>query len=199
MEKQVIITIGRESGSGGLEIARKLGEELGIVVYDKNIFEELGEHFDIDASELAQFDEQPRKITSRKVRGFSSSGEEQVVEMQREFLKAKADQGQSFIILGRCGIKALLDYPCVLIRIFVEADNEFKIARLKDQAGFTTDAQALRFMKWSDSRRRTYHDQFCTVKWGDRGSYDLVVKSNKLGLDGTAKWLADYVRMRMEG
>lgn len=197
MDKQVIITVGRESGSGGLEIARKLGEELGIVVYDKNIFEGLGEHFDIDATELEQYDEKPRKGISRKVRGYSTSPEEQLVDMQREFLKAKADEGQSFIILGRCGIKALLDYPCTLIRIFVEADTKFKVARIMEQAGFSTEIQALSFMKWSDTRRKTYHDQFCSVKWGDRNSYDIVIKSNKLGLDGSAKWLAEYVRMRL--
>lgn len=198
MDKQVIITIGRESGSGGLEIARKLGEELGIAVYEKNIFKEISDHFDIDTTELTQFDEKPRKGLSRKVKGYSNSPEEQVVELQRDFMKAKADEGQSFVILGRCGIKALLDYPCTLIRVFVEADTKFKVGRVMAEEGFSNETQAMMYMKWVDTRRRAYHDQFCTVKWGDRNSYDIVVKSNKLGIDGTAKWLADYVRMRLE-
>ncbi len=199
MNKQVIVTIGRESGSGGLEIARKLGEKLGITVYEKNIFKDIGEHFNIDTSELKNFDEQPRFMgLTRKVKGYSNSAEEQVVELQREFIKAKADEGKSFVILGRCGIKAVLDHPCTLIRIFVEADEKFKIGRVMADQGFHNETQAMRYMKWVDMRRRAYHDQFCTVKWGDRSSYDIVVKSNKLGIDGTVEWLAQYVRMRLE-
>lgn len=199
MEKQVIITIGRESGSGGLEIAQKLGERFGIEVYDKNIFEHIGEHFDIDTSELKKFDELPRwKGVTRKVNGYSNSPAEQVVEMQREFIKAKADEGKSFVILGRSGIKAVLNYPCLLIRIFVEADKDFKIGRVMAEQGFAEERQAVKYMNWVDLRRRSYHDQFCTVKWGDRSSYDIVVKSNKLGIDGTVDLLERYVRMRMD-
>lgn len=198
MDKQVIITVGRESGSGGLEVAQELGRLLGIKVYDKNIFKDIGEHFDIDTSRLEQFDERPHRGISRKVKGYSNSPAEQVVELQREFMKAKADEGQSFVILGRCGIKALLDHPCLLIRIFVEADTEFKVQRIMHEQGFKDENQALIYMKWVDTRRKTYHDQFCHVKWGDRSSYDITVKSNKLGVEKTARFLADYVRMRME-
>ncbi len=197
MEKQVIITVGRETGSAGLEVARKLGEILGITVYDKNIFEGIGEKFDIDTSALEKFDETPRKkLVTRKVGAYSNSPEEQVVELQREFLKSRADRGESFIILGRAGIKALLDYPCLLIRVFITADDEFKIERVKEQAGFNR-LQAANYITWMDNKRRNYHNQFCHVKWGDPASYDVVLKSNKLGAEGTAEFLADYVRRRM--
>lgn len=197
MEKQVIITVGRETGSAGLEIARKVGEKLGITVYDKNIFDGIGEKFDIDTAALEKFDETPRrKLVTRKVNGYSNSPEEQVVELQREFLKSKADEGESFIILGRAGIKALLDYPCLLIRVFITADEEFKIARVQNQAGFSR-LQAVNYMAWMDNKRRNYHNQFCHVKWGDPASYDIIIKSNKLGVDGSADMLADYIRRRM--
>lgn len=198
MDKQLIITIGRESGSGGLEIAKKLGERLGITVYGKNIFAEIGEKFDIDTSRLEKFDEKPRRVLfSRKIQNHYSAPEQQVVEMQREFIKGKADEGQSFIILGRCGIKAVLDCPCVLVRLFIEADKDFKVQRIKEQSGYN-ETQAITLMSWVDNRRRNYHDQFCTgVKWGDRSSYDLVVKTNKLGIDGTVDFLENYIRMRL--
>lgn len=199
MDKQVIITVGRECGSGGLEIAKKLGQRLGITVYEKNIFKDIGEHFDIDTSELTVYDEVPRFLgLTRKVKGFSNSAAEQVVELQREFIKAKADEGKSFVILGRCGIKAVLDYPCLLIRIFVEADTDFKVGRVMAEQGFTEENQALKYMKWVDVRRKAYHDQFCHVKWGERSSYDVIVKSNKLGVDRSVDWLESYVRMRLE-
>ena len=198
MDKQVIITVGRETGSGGYEIAKHLGERLGITVYDKNIFEGIGEQFNIDTSALEKFDEKPRKMgITRKVNGYSNSPEEQVVELQRKFLREKAEKGESFIITGRAGIKTLLDFPCLLIRIFVTADEEFKIERLCQQSGYSR-LQAQRYMIWNDSKRKSYHNQFCHVKWGDPASYDIIVKGNKMGLEATADMLAEYVRRRME-
>ena len=200
MNKQLIITVGRETGSGGLEISRKLGERLGITVYDKNIFEGICSKFDIeDTSRLEKYDEKPAfALFRRKLNGHCSAPEQQVVEMQREFIKEKADEGESFIILGRCGIKAVLDCPCVLVRLFIEADKDFKIEQVMKEHGYTDRDVAIRRMIWEDNRRRTHHDQFCTgVKWGERGSYDLVVKSNKLGIDGTVDFLEQYVRMRL--
>jgi len=198
MEKQVIVTVGREAGSGGLEVARRLAEKLGIIIYDKNIFEHIGERFNIDTTNLQKYDETPRvKGLTRKVRGFSNSPEEQVVEMQRQFLREKAEEGQSYVILGRAGIKPLLDFPCLLIRVFVKADTEFKVARVMEEQGYD-EKQALKYMSWVDLKRKSYHNQFCHVKWGDPTSYDIVLKSNKLGIEGTADFLADYVRRRME-
>ena len=198
MDKQIIITIGRETGSGGYEIARYLGEKLGMTVYDKNIFEGIGEQFNIDTSALEKFDEKPRKkLFTRKVNGYSNSPEEQVVELQRAFLREKAEQGESFIIMGRAGIKTILDYPCLLVRIFVTGDEEFKIERLCAQSGYTR-SQAQRYMLWNDAKRKSYHNQFCHVKWGDPASYDIIVKGSKMGLEATADMLAEYVRRRAE-
>ena len=197
MEKQVIVTIGREAGSGGLEIARRLGQELGITVYDKNIFEHISEHFDIDTSQLKKYDETPRiKGITRSVKGYSNSAEEQVVEMQRAFLREKAEAGQSFVILGRAGIKSLLDYPCVLVRIFVKGDEDFRLKRIMAEQGYD-EKQARKYMNWVDLKRKNYHNQFCHVKWGDPDSYDIVIKSDKLGIDGTVDLLAEYIRRRI--
>lgn len=198
MNKQVIVTVGRESGSGGLEIARKLAEKLGITVYDQNIFEHISEHFDIDTTNLQKYDETPRvKGLTRTVRGFSNSPEEQVVELQRKFLLEKAQEGQSYVILGRAGIKPLLDFPCLLIRVFIKGDKDFRIARVMAEQGYDAK-QAEKYMNWVDFKRKSYHNQFCHVKWGDPESYDIILKSNKLGIDGTVDFLADYVRRRTE-
>ena len=198
MEKQVIVTVGREAGSGGLEIARKLAAKLGITVYDQNIFEHIEEYYDIDTSNLQKYDETPRvKGFTRTVKGYTNSVEEQVVELQRKFILEKAQEGESFVILGRAGIKPLLDFPCLLIRCFIEADTDFKVARVMAEHDYD-EKQALRYMSWVDLKRKSYHNQFCHVKWGDRSTYDIVLKSNKLGIDGTVDFLADYVRRRVE-
>lgn len=197
MEKQVIVTIGRESGSGGLEIARRLGERLGIIVYDQNIFEHIGEHFNMDTSNLQKYDESPRvKGLTRTVNGYNNSPEAQVVELQRKFIREKVEEGQSFVILGRAGIRPILDYPCLLIRIFIKADPEFRVERVMADQGMDKK-RAEKYMNWVDLKRKSYHNQFCHVKWGDPDSYDVVIKSNKLGIEGTIDVLEDYVRRRM--
>lgn len=198
MEKQVIVTIGRESGSGGLEIARKLGERLGVIVYDQNIFEHIGERFNMDTSKLQKYDETPRmKGLTRTVNGYSNSVEEQVVELQRKFIREKAEEGESFVILGRAGIRPILDYPCILIRIFIKAEPEFRVERVMVDQGMDKK-HAEKYMNWVDLKRKSYHNQFCHVKWGDPDSYDVVIKSDKLGIDGTVDILEDYIRKRME-
>ncbi len=198
MDKQLIITVGRKSGSGGLEVARKLGERLGITVYDQNIFEHIGEHFNIDTSELQKYDETPRlKGITRTVNGFNNSPEAQVVELQRSFIRDKAEEGKSFVILGRVGIGAILDWPCELVRVFINSDTDFRMERIMERFGYN-EKQARKYIAWVDAKRRHYHDQFCPeVKWGDPDSYDIVLKCSKLGIDKSVDFLEDYVRMRL--
>ena len=74
MEKQVIVSIGRQYGSAGHEIGRKLAEKLDIPFYDRNLFEEIGKIKNIDTNDLEKYDEVPRKkLFSRTVRGYSNS------------------------------------------------------------------------------------------------------------------------------
>ena len=109
----------------------------------------------------------------------------------------KAQEGQSYVILGRAGIKPLLDFPCLLIRVFIKGDKDFRIERVMAEQGYDAK-QAEKYMNWVDFKRKSYHNQFCHVKWGDPESYDIILKSNKLGIDGTVDFLADYVHRRME-
>ena len=51
-DKQVIITIGREYGSGGHLIADMLGEKYGLPVYDSTIIETIAEEKGLDLSKL---------------------------------------------------------------------------------------------------------------------------------------------------
>ena len=61
MDKQIIISIGREYGSAGHEIARKLAEKLEIPFYDRNLLDEFADQKDVDADLLAKYDEKPKR------------------------------------------------------------------------------------------------------------------------------------------
>ena len=80
---QLIIAIGRESGSGGLEIARTLADRFGLPLYDKSILQSAAEDRGVDPKSLEQYDERPRSpLFYRSIKGFSSAPEDGVAQMQ---------------------------------------------------------------------------------------------------------------------
>ena len=74
MEKQLIISVGREFGSGGHLIAEKLSERFGIKLYDNNLLLEVAEKHGGCAESIKKYDETPKsRILSRTVRGYNNS------------------------------------------------------------------------------------------------------------------------------
>ena len=130
MEKQVIVSIGRQYGSAGHEIGRKLAEKLDIPFYDRNLFEEIGKIKNIDTNDLEKYDEVPRKkLFSRTVRGYSNSPEENVAELQFALLKSKWADGDSFVVVGRCADELFRGQEG-FISVFIVGDMTEKIKRV---------------------------------------------------------------------
>ena len=103
MGKQFIISVGREYGSGGHEIGRKLANALGIHLYDRSLLDEFAAMQGVDPTELFKYDEAPRRpFFSRTVRGYTNSPEVNIAELQFDLLRKKADSGESFVVVGRC-------------------------------------------------------------------------------------------------
>ena len=189
---QVIISIGRESGSGGLDIAHALAERFGLPLYDKSILQNAAKAKGVDVKPLEQYDEQPRSpLFYRSIRGISSAPEDGVAQMQFDLLRQHAEAGESFVVLGRCAEEVLADCDG-LISIFVQADLDFRIRRTPRPG-----TEALDFIRKQDRQRRVYHDQHCKGDWGDAQSYDLVINSARLDIPGTVDVLEHYIRARM--
>lgn len=196
MKDQIIVALGRESGSGGLEIARELAARLDLPLYERNMLERIAREQRFDLAELARYDELPRKLViSRRVNGFSNAPEDSVADMQFRYMRRQADSGASFVVVGRCAEEVLRDYPG-LISIFVLADEDFKKRRTMAQEGLS-EQDALAQMARTDRRRRAYHDQFSPRAWGMAATYDLTVNSARLGIAGTVALLEQYIRARV--
>ena len=188
---QLIISIGRESGSGGLEIAQTLAKRFGLPLYDKSILQNAAEAKGLDAKDLEQYDERPRSpLFYRSIKGFSNAPEDGVAQMQFDLLRRHAEAGESFVVLGRCAEEVLADFEG-LVSIFVEADPDFRIRRTPLPGN-----EALEFIRKQDRQRRIYHDQHCKGDWGDAQSYDLVINSARLDIPGTVDVLEYYIRAR---
>ena len=192
MEKQIIITIGREYGSGGREIAQKLSEKLEISLYDKNILETIFMDNPEEAEKTCKYDEKlPILGTTRHVRGMSNSPEESTAKKQFAFIYDKAVCGESFVVVGRCG-SAVLAGREGLIRIFICGDIEERVHRIMERNSLN-EKQALSLIKKTDKEREQYHNQYAPLDWGKAASYDLCINSSILGIEGTVKFITQYV------
>ena len=195
MDSQLIISVGREFGSAGHEIAQKLAEHYNIPLLDSNLLEEAALEKNMDAAHLLHLDEKHKKYgLYRTVRGFSSHPEDNVAFMQFDYLRKKAARGDSFVVVGRCSEDILKEYKS-LISIFILGDPECKKARIKDLYNLS-DFQAAKLIKEEDTRRKRYHNSYCEGKWGDSRNYDISINSSKGGLMNTIKILIDYIDMR---
>ena len=195
MKKQLIISVGREFGSGGHVIAETLAKRFDLPLYDSNILESIAQERNVDAKTLHRYNEVPRNILfSRRVREYSTSAEENIAQMQFEYLKKKADEGESFIVVGRCTETVLGDRPNV-ISLFVLGDREVKCKRVMEVYDLSErDAQFK--MERHDKYRKQYHNYYCKDKWGDSRAYDLCINSSRLGFDETVNELEDYINRR---
>ena len=194
-KQQMIISVGREFGSGGHEIAEKLAKMFDVELYDKNILEHIAELKNVNVADYEKYDEVPRNlIFSRKIKGFSNSMEENIANIQFNYLKKKAEEGESFVVVGRCAETVLKEYPA-LVSIFVLSDWDAKVKRVMRIYGLS-EKEAESYITRKDRKRREYHNYYCDIKWGDSRNYDISINSSKLGEEETAKMLAEYIKKR---
>jgi cytidylate kinase len=196
MNQQLIISVGREFGSGGHEIAQKLSKIYNIPLYDHNLLDEVTSKRNLNHEDLKEFDESKRnKLFSRTVKGLTNSPAHNVANLQFDYLKEKAKNGESFVVVGRCSETILKEYPG-LVSLFILGDSEVKTERImKLYNKSKSDAKDL--MKEKDNKRKAYHNSHCEGKWGDSRNYDLSINSSKLGIDESVKIITDYINARI--
>lgn len=197
MSKQMIISISREFASGGRGVARILSEKYHLPLYDNNILTEIATHKKVDEKVLRQYDEIPRNIfLTRTVKNFNNSPEENIAQMQFEYLKRAAANGESFVVVGRCSEDILKDNPN-LITFFILGDMEAKIKSVMDYDKVSRE-EAIKTINTYNKKRKMYHNYYCKGKWGDSRYYDVSINCSKLGIEATAELLADYIEKRIK-
>ena len=198
MDKQLIISVGREYGSGGHEIAQKLADFYGLPLYDHNLLQEVAAKLNLSDEELADlkdYDEKEKNyLLARTIKGYNNSPEQNVAKLQFNLLREWAKEGKSCVIVGRCSDQILKDNPNV-ITIFVNGTDLAKIERLM-RIYDLGEQDAEEKMKKVDKKRREYHNSNCKADWGKASSYDLCICSSHLGIDGTVEILKKYIEAR---
>ncbi len=198
MEKQMIISVGREYGSRGHIVAKRIAEKLNITLYDKNILKEIAQKNHADYSELEKFDEKPRnKLFSRRIGEFSSSMENEMANIQFEYLRAKAAKGESFVVVGRCADMALAGEKG-LVTIFICADMEKRVARLMEDDKLSENEAKMTILR-KDKKRKDYHDEYAEYEWGTADAYDLCLNIGDMDIEEAADFIISFANFKLKG
>lgn len=205
MSNNMIITIGRQFGSAGREIGYLLAEKYGIPLYDKEMLKRAAKESGICEEIFETHDEKPTNsflyslVMDTYSLGYSSSGysdmpiNHKVFLAQFDTIKKIADEGPC-ILVGRCADYALEEYDNV-VNIFVYADLDVRIRRIA-RIYDLTDAKAKDMIVKTDKKRASYYNYYTNKDWGAAKSYDLCINSGKLGVEGTAKAIMEYIELR---
>ncbi len=193
--KNVVITIGREYGSGGRYIGEQVAKKLNIPFYDKEIIAKTYEKYGTNYSKLETYDEKKKNYILKSLELFGINNYENAFDdtiiqgLISNTIKDYADNG-SCVILGRNSNNILKGRDNV-INIFIYSNNlEFKIQRKMDLEGISHD-EAFRRLKHIDKRRKKYYQSLNDSKWGYRMDYDYLIDSEVLGIDGTIDLIVD--------
>lgn len=183
--KKHIITIGREYGSGGYEVARKLSEALGWKYYDRELIAEIADKAMISESFVESHDEVPvRRNIFREVfpifANDDSDQEKYIFKRQGEFICELAEKGNC-IIVGRRADYYLGDNP-EACHIFLYADMDFRIARIAEKFNCTPEEAKEKIVDM-DKRRKTSYEYTTGRKWGDMHNYDRMICTSSFGID----------------
>ncbi len=198
-----VITVARETGSGGHNITRKLSEVLNIPYYDRDLLRLASDVSGIHEGLFGMADE---RIGTREMM-FSAEkvykGEllpadnddytstKNLFNFQAKIIKDLAET-ESCIILGRCANKLLIDRPNVL-KVFIHAPLEARLARVQSHNLAWTSKECARHIRVEDKRRAAYYRYYTGEEWRDAGEYDLSLDSGKLGEDGCVDFICKFL------
>lgn len=200
LDKKVIISLGRQFGSGGQQTGKRLAELLGIDYYDRNLIDEIARTSGLDPEFVARHDERAPGFfdyaLSSRIDGSHLSGSSQTFVMLSNTLKEIAGQ-KSCLIVGRTADYILREEPN-LIKIFIHAPYKNRVRFLCKERGITPE-EAGELIAKNDRERSRFYDFFTDKTWGQADSYDLSVDVSRLGgEEETAQFLAEYVKKRAE-
>lgn len=196
-----IITIGRQSGSGGRVIGRTLAEKLNIPFYDKELLKEAAKESGMCEEIFDSFDERPTNsflyslVMDPYSMGFGMTGDlplnHKVFLAAFDTIKSLAEKDGSCIFVGRCADYALKDLPNV-INVFVYAEMEDRIKRVMEEFD-VSDSKAKDIIKKGDKSRASYYNYYTSKRWGEMKGYDICLNTSLYGVEKSADILYDII------
>lgn len=202
MNDNIVLTIGRQNGSGGRQIGEALAIKLGFSFYDKELIHEASKQSGLNKEFFEHIDE---KASYSLFGGFFGThspmmedvysgyylSNESLFTIQSNAIRSLADQ-KSCVFVGRCADYVLKDYPQCL-NIFICGDIEDRIKRISDNYQIPLQ-KAKETIEKMDKKRAGYYNYFSNKVWGAASSYHLCINSSYLGIEGSVNLIHQMIK-----
>lgn len=197
----VVITIGRELGSAGRKVAKKVAEKLNYDYYDKEIITNAAKQSGIDENLFSQVDESDLdsfwfefsadayKKNEDKLSFKSMTAADKLFMIQSDTIREVASKG-GCVIVGRCATYILKNTSK---RIFICANEKDRIERIK-RSYKVSEEEAKDIMVKSDKKRENYHSYYTNQDWKDPKGYDLVINTSELGVEKAVQKIIELLK-----
>ncbi|MBC8542217.1 AAA family ATPase [Bianquea renquensis] len=197
MEK-MIITIGRQYGSGGREIGEKLAELLGYSYYDTLLIEKTAQESGLSKSIVERYDERlADKWMNLSLASTTGDVKQLPVPLKSVLSQFEAiyriGQAGAAVIVGRCADYVLQDQKNVL-SVFIHSDMKHRIARVAARNSISEN-EAKKRIRNTDKQRASYYNYYTDQQWGEADSYNLCLDSGLFGIDGAVALLQSCVQL----
>lgn len=204
MEK-VIVTIGRQFGSGGSEIGKKLADSLHIAYYDKELIQLAAKESGICPALFEKADEKTSGgLLQAFAMGFSMNGaiyqpndcftDATLFQVQSDVIRKIAAK-HSCVIVGRCADYILKDDPhCT--SVFIHSSEADRVKRIIGKNP-VTEKEALEQMRKTDKTRASYYNYYTDKTWGAAMSYHLCLNSSVIGTDHCVRLIEEFIKKRL--
>jgi len=199
------ICIGRQLCSGGRDVAHLLARELDAAYFDKEILA-IAAHDSGYSKEVFARNDERKGFFGYAARAFTMAyqgcdfyknqlGDDTLFELQSNAIRHAAET-QNCLFMGRLADYVLRDHAR-MVSVFVCADEDDRLARLMQAEGLDRRT-ALKKMEKVDGQRASFYNFYSGKTWGAAPSYDLCINSSRLGIEGTARYVKQFVLATLE-
>ncbi len=192
LNKQIVITVSREYGSGGRYVGRLIADKLGIKLYDKDFIIKLAEETGL-SEEYIENNEQKRDVLASLNNGyyFGLNNSDELFLKESELIKEVANK-ESCVIIGRAADFILQDRENV-VKIFIYSTMKDKIKRATEIYGYDKE-KAEKEIRRIDKLRANHYKYYTEKDWNNHSNYDICINSDVLGVEKTADLICDMIK-----
>ncbi|MBW2096324.1 MAG: cytidylate kinase-like family protein [Deltaproteobacteria bacterium] len=174
-----LITITTGIACGGMATARRVAEELGMVLYDDDRLQEEAIEMGFSSEDMKSFDQTAPGLLTRLLRGRPA----EYLELMAAAVYEVARRGEG-ILCGNGAPYFLRDFGCAL-HLRIHASEEFRVARLMKQKKIGEE-EARKLIEKADSDLKGFMQFSFQMDWNDISLYDAIINVDKIGLDSAA-------------
>ena len=203
-----LITISRQYGSGGSEIAERVARALDWHLYDNAVVNEVAKRLGMQPAEVSAREERvpslPERIAAAMALGMPEvmptvadlamqPSEERIVEMTRRVMEEAVLAGPA-VLVGR-GAQSMLASRADALHVFCYAPADALASYAVTNLGVAPE-DAARVVAENNHHREQYVKRHWKRDWRDFANYHLCVNTAWLGIDGAADLIVQLARER---